>query len=188
VTASELEVAKVFFELVSTLSIVIGGVWAVVQIRTGERDRRAEWLWRLSSEFYANKDFEKLRRLLDDPSWTKWSEISPDRLDDYLHFLEMVAMLSDTGQFERKYVHAVFGYWVERVAAKEGAPAYLKKYGYEHLLAWVEKREYTPPLPEPKPYPKPPSVGFCQSKHTPCSTGEPCGGACPDGISRRGVS
>lgn len=146
--------------LLNTLAIVSGGVWAVIQLRVqlqqtaqdrkeaakerkdAARDRRSEWLWKLSSEFYANEKFGQLRRELDDPSLRSWSEISPDRFDDFLNFLEHVAVLSDTGQFDRKYIHAIFGYWVERIRGKRGSDVYLKKYGYAHLLAWVENRIY----------------------------------------------
>jgi hypothetical protein len=141
----DLELVKAMFGFVSTLSIFFGAFFAVIQLRVARRDRRSEWMWKLSSEFYANKDFKEIRRLFDDPSWKKWSEMSPDRFDDYLHFLEMVAVLSDTGQFEQKYVHAVFGYWVEAIGKREGSRVYLNTYGYAHLLSWVDRKPYEAP-------------------------------------------
>lgn len=156
-TDRELDVVRTGFDLISTLSILFGGLWAVLQLRILMEDRkeearerqaearhkRSEWLWKLSSEFYAKAEFGPLRRELEDPRLKKWQKISPDRFDDFLHYLEMVAVLSDTGQFERKYVNAIFGYWVDRLREKEGVHAYLAGYGYEHLLAWVERRPYT---------------------------------------------
>lgn len=124
------------------------------------RDRRAEWLWKLSTEFYADPMFATICLHLDEEAWV-WSAdglhrarpqgeslatlestnaVKPEvaeGLTEFLNFFETVAVLARVGQFDRQRTHEVFGYWTERM--KEcGAVPYLKQEKYTHLAAWVE--------------------------------------------------
>jgi len=128
--------------LVQALAIVAGGGWAVYLLWRSSRDRRAEWLWELFTEFQQEPAFRQIRQAMESG---KWPSDSPG-LDDYLNFLETVAVLCRMRQFERKHSHAVFGYWVELIAKvpeRQGL-RWLAKYHYAHLRAWAENRPYNP--------------------------------------------
>lgn len=126
--------------VVQTVALVVGGYLSLVQLRGAVSDKRAEWMWKLHQDFLTdgqNPAFRQIRDVLEQPG--EFDLRGLDAIDDFLSFLETVAVLSDTGQLPRKYAHALFGYWIERLQ-KKGATSYLREYHYTHLLAWVENR------------------------------------------------
>ena len=125
--------------LIQALAIVVGGGWSIYLLWRSSRDRKAEWLWKLYTEFRQEPSFASISSELERGVWPG----SSAHLDGYLGFLETVAVLCRMHQFGRKHSHAVFGYWVEQLGRSDIALQWLEDYGYEHLRAWAENRPYS---------------------------------------------
>lgn len=144
---------KEVFESLKILFAVIGGVWALKVYSGNRKIKRAEWVHNIYRDFYLNKDFAKIRVLLEyrygstigpeivsavDEKYedisSKFHEVMID-LDNFLNYLDFVAYLYSEGNLKKEDISVSFGWWIENIMKDEYTylKKYIKKFNYVHL-------------------------------------------------------
>jgi hypothetical protein len=133
------------------LTALIGGGFALVTYRRGQRQRRAEWLDGLYTRFFEQPQYKRIRRVLD-------YEVEPDLTDlrrgieanqnsdiceelvDYLNFFEFLGSLEEMGQVSDAEMSMLFEYYIGRLNGHPFVIRFVKDQGFERLAAILGRR------------------------------------------------
>lgn len=106
---------------------------ALSTYRYNAQTRRAEFIYKLHTDFFVSGTYKEVRRILDctDDAGKEESRLyiagEPEALTDYLNLFEMVAYLRKTGQLTAADVNALFGYYLSCLKRNSAVTAYLHR-------------------------------------------------------------
>lgn len=127
--------------------VTIGGGIAIALVYYHDhRRKKAEWMHALYVKFFENKQFKKLRRIMDHegitPEWMATVK-NEERLVDYLNFFEQIASLHTMGQISMEEIERLFDYYLKLISVQPLIRAYVKQWGFEDLDKLLKIREET---------------------------------------------
>jgi gamma-glutamylcyclotransferase (GGCT)/AIG2-like uncharacterized protein YtfP len=148
--------------LVTAVTVVAGGVWAIWEYRRAKSRESAKWLHDLFSSFYLEHTFDKLRMglefeysnklapliervLIDDNA--EFSEADKQLLcdlDTTLNYLEFILHLEKSKHLGRSDRQAIFAFWYQLISKPDYAALrmYLCQFGYEGI-SWAVAGSYS---------------------------------------------
>lgn len=130
--------------LLEAAGLVAAAFIAALTYRESQRQRRAEWIYRLFEQFHSEARYRPMRRLLDFREEAALSALrrdveadaASDRMEsliDYLNFFEMMALQVRDGQTRRAEVVDVFDAYLKGLAEHDFITAYIEHEGYLEL-------------------------------------------------------
>ncbi|MBX9927862.1 MAG: hypothetical protein K2X99_03030 [Gemmatimonadaceae bacterium] len=129
---------------------LVGASFALHSFRRAQRQRRAEWLSGLYSQFFETAHYKAIRRILDyetEPELSElrecveageYSELS-EQFVDYLNFFEYLGSLRELGQISSEEISLLFEYYIHRLHDHEFVDRFARAQGFERLTLLLDE-------------------------------------------------
>lgn len=133
-------------DLVQAIVVCVGVVVTVATYRRNSKLQRAEWIYRLYTQFYEGDRFKPIRRVIDYEKKEELAQLEADLATDvdsdlhesfvdYLNFFEFICIQIKDGTVRRREVYDMFEYYLGRMNDYPFVVGYAEEFGYENLAA-----------------------------------------------------